>query len=332
MLNEEPSNVIKNVSILAALRSASEAEAPHRPHNQPAQTQKHSHRNPKRQKLDLDGTVDSPSSTTPTTTTNTLPSTAGTTPQPPPSAGGVHKLKGQNVMRSVSVPRQAPSSSSHDPIVKIEEGSGTNSPITTTSATATATNTANTTPAAAAAAAAGAGAGASASSKPTTPSAPSNPLADRIAKLTVGAEVAYKQSRPREDGSQWIQCHIISISGEGKSRRYEVADPEPDESTGAPGAVYKTSAAALIPIPPKGEGGGADGGGVGGGGDGPLKELPVGKNVLARYPETTTFYRAEVRALRRDKQGGEVYRLSFEDDNQELDVPRRYVLDVQGRW
>ena len=141
----------------------------------------------------------------------------------------------------------------------------------------------------------------------------------------MGAEVAYKQSRPREDGSQWIQCHIISISGEGKSRRYEVADPEPDESTGAPGAVYKTSAAALIPIPPKGEAGGD-------GGEGPPKELSVGKNVLARYPETTTFYRAEVRALKRDKQGGEVYRLSFEDDNQELDVPRRYVLDVQGRW
>jgi len=60
--------------------------------------------------------------------------------------------------------------------------------------------------------------------------------------------------------------------------RYEVQDPEPDEA-GGHGTTYKASANALIPIPKDSTG---------------LPQYPVGKQVLARYPETTTFYRAEV--------------------------------------
>lgn len=62
------------------------------------------------------------------------------------------------------------------------------------------------------------------------------------------------------------------------SVRYEVQDPEPDEA-GGHGTTYKASAGALIPIPKDSTG---------------LSPYPVGKQVLARYPETTTFYRAEV--------------------------------------
>lgn len=62
------------------------------------------------------------------------------------------------------------------------------------------------------------------------------------------------------------------------SPRYEVQDPEPDEAAGH-GTTYKASANALIPIPKDSAG---------------LQPYPVGKQVLARYPETTTFYRAEV--------------------------------------
>lgn len=58
-----------------------------------------------------------------------------------------------------------------------------------------------------------------------------------------------------------------------------------------------------------------------------LVDYPVGKHVLARYPETTTFYRAEVTAIKKD-----IYQLKFEDDqNQEMEVARRYVLDLGGR-
>ncbi|MGI4815520.1 MAG: SAGA-associated factor 29 family protein [Janthinobacterium lividum] len=79
---------------------------------------------------------------------------------------------------------------------------------------------------------------------------------------------------------------------------------------GKPGEKFITSAAALIPIPSTT----AD-----------LPEYPVGKAVLARYPETTTFYRAEVIAnLRKD-----ACKLRFEDDqNQEMEVARRFVLNL----
>ena len=96
-----------------------------------------------------------------------------------------------------------------------------------------------------------------------------------------------------------------------KGFRYEVQDPEPDES-GTGGQTYKATASALIAIP---------------GPDAILPDFPVGKLVLARYPETTTFYRAEVTGVKKD-----VYRLKFEDDqNQEMEVYRRFVLDVSSK-
>ena len=89
--------------------------------------------------------------------------------------------------------------------------------------------------------------------------------------------------------------------------RYEVQDPEPEE--GKDGQVYKTTASALIPIPPA---------------DGVLPDFPMGRQVLARYPETTTFYRAEVHGIRKD-----MYRLKFEEDaGQEMEVSRRFVLEL----
>ncbi|KAL9630379.1 MAG: hypothetical protein Q9164_006447 [Protoblastenia rupestris] len=233
MLNEEPSDVIKNIGILAALRTASETE----PLRLPQQTKP---RNPKRQKIDTDGATDSP-----------VPS-----PSVPPT---VNKLKGQSQIRSVSVPRQP------EPVVKIEEGL----------------------------------------------EGSKGPAGERAGKFFIGAEVAYKQAKQKEDGSQWIQCIITNTTDKGNKKIYEVQDPEPDEN-GAPGQVYKTTAAALIAIP---------------GRDAILQDFSVGKHVLARYPETTTFYRAEVTGSKK-----EVYRLKFEDDqNQEMEVGRRFVLDVSSK-
>ncbi|KAI9871782.1 MAG: SAGA HAT/Core module component [Pleopsidium flavum] len=134
-------------------------------------------------------------------------------------------------------------------------------------------------------------------------------LQERSGKLTVGAEVAYK---PSKEGD-WIQCTIISISGEGNKKRYEVQDPEPDDR-GAPGQIFKTSGAALIPISPPGA---------------PLLDFPKDKRVLARYPETTTFYRAKVISMKKD-----LCRLNFEGEDEkdkETDVDRRYVLDVGNK-
>lgn len=94
--------------------------------------------------------------------------------------------------------------------------------------------------------------------------------------------------------------------------RYDVQDPEPNEN-GEQGAVYKTTAASLIPIPQL---------------SAHLSTYPAGKQVLARYPDTTTFYRAEVMGARKD-----VYRLKFEgeEDDKEMEVDRRFVLDILGK-
>ena len=46
------------------------------------------------------------------------------------------------------------------------------------------------------------------------------PAGEKAGKFYVGTEVAYKQAKPKEDGSQWIQCNITSISGDGNKKRY----------------------------------------------------------------------------------------------------------------
>lgn len=77
-------------------------------------------------------------------------------------------------------------------------------------------------------------------------------------------------------------------------------DPEPDEA-GGHGTKYKALASALIPIPRESAN---------------LPPYPPGKQVLARYPETTTFYRAEVMGTKvcctpRHRGGGGVFPIHF---------------------
>lgn len=127
----------------------------------------------------------------------------------------------------------------------------------------------------------------------------------------VGAEVAL---RPKATGSEepdWIQGTVIRVIGEGKSRRYDVQDPEPDD-TGKTGQVHRTSASSMVTIPPLGQ---------------PLADYPRGKAVLARYPDTTTFYRAEVVGM-----NGSMVCLKFEgeEDERTTEVDRRFVLDHRG--
>ena len=55
-----------------------------------------------------------------------------------------------------------------------------------------------------------------------------------------------------------------------------------------------------------------------------LPIFPTGSKVYAKYPETDTFYNAEVRTFTKG-----MYTLMFEgeDDNKEMAVDKRYVLD-----
>lgn len=126
--------------------------------------------------------------------------------------------------------------------------------------------------------------------------------------LRVGSEVAYK---PRKGGEgEWFQCQVVKISADGL--RYEVRDPEPDEM-GNMGKLFKSTWKELIFIPPQDSA------------RGQVPSYPPGTKVLARYPETTTFYPAIVTGTKRDG----VCRLKFdgeEEVDKEMEVARRLVL------
>ncbi|PYI06859.1 hypothetical protein BO78DRAFT_342536 [Aspergillus sclerotiicarbonarius CBS 121057] len=244
ILQDEPSDVIKNLGLLTALRQASEAEAPHRAT---------SFSKSRKKRNDLDGSAtDSPGPSG-----NALPDKVGRT------KGGVQR---STSVSSTQV-RDGRDIRDSGVYVKIEEGAE--------------------------------------STKGT--------LAERSGHLVVGAEVVFKHNKNKQGvEGEGIQCIIKGISGDGVKKRYDVQDPEPNEN-GEQGAVYKTTAASLIPIPQIGS---------------TLPSFSLGKQVLARYPDTTTFYRAEVMGSRKD-----VYRLKFEgeEDDKEMEVDRRFVLDIPGK-
>ncbi|KAF5095422.1 hypothetical protein D0Z03_001838 [Geotrichum reessii] len=133
--------------------------------------------------------------------------------------------------------------------------------------------------------------------------------------ITIGSQVAFRLHKQRiniEEEEEWIQCEVTKVSADGN--RYEVRDPEPDEN-GNPGQSYKASFRDLIRIPPET-------------GTSNLPNYPIGAKVLARYPETTTFYRAEVMGT--TSRGGKC-RLKFvgeEEEGKEQEVERRVVLPI----
>lgn len=148
ILNEEPNDVIKNVGLLTALRTASESEPSRIPPSQKPRVNKRQ-RLDAPPKVDVDGLAESP----------------GPSPSVVISAS---RLKGSSV-RSGSV-ASVTAKDGKEAVVKIEDGVE--------------------------------------GGKGTLP--------ENRTKLTVGAEVAYQ---PTKEGD-WIQCTIISVSGEGKKKRY----------------------------------------------------------------------------------------------------------------
>ncbi|KAF1972566.1 hypothetical protein BU23DRAFT_534885 [Bimuria novae-zelandiae CBS 107.79] len=141
-------------------------------------------------------------------------------------------------------------------------------------------------------------------------------------RLTVDTEVLYRAPRSRagpapEDGEGTLH-RITSVIGEGKQRRYEIIDIDPDPAS--PCTPFRASVAHIIPIPPASS-------------NLTLPSLEPKKNVLALYPGTTTFYKAEVvngwKKAGREKAKEEYVTLRFEGED-EVDmvnsVERRYVL------
>ncbi|KAI3405096.2 hypothetical protein KGF56_002052 [Candida oxycetoniae] len=125
--------------------------------------------------------------------------------------------------------------------------------------------------------------------------------------IFVGSEVAFKL---RNRNNEWIQCEVVKILGDGI--KFEIRDPEPDENNN-PGQTFKANYKEILLIPPEDRK------------DEELMNYAYGTKVLARYPDTTTYYAAVVVGNRKDG----FVRLKFdgeEEVNKETEVKRRLVL------
>ncbi|KAL8309028.1 hypothetical protein RB597_009352 [Gaeumannomyces tritici] len=130
-----------------------------------------------------------------------------------------------------------------------------------------------------------------------------------------GQDVAFKPKQTvSSDSPDWYLGKVQQVLGEGKSRRYKVKDEDPDLPPDQR-TEYRTSASNMIPIP------------------GPSQELPnldKGKTVLALYPDSTTFYKAEVMGT--DAATGKVnLRFEGEETSGTLQlVERRFVVEYRS--
>lgn len=130
---------------------------------------------------------------------------------------------------------------------------------------------------------------------------------DSSEPIVVGSEVAYKLKNRHSE--EWIQCEVTKILADGM--KYEIKDPEPDENNN-PGQTFRATYKEILLIATPAE-------------SPRLIAFPFNSRVLARYPETTTFYPATVVGHKKD---GRV-RLKFdgeEEVNKETEVERRLVL------
>ncbi|KAJ9145052.1 SAGA-associated factor 29 [Pleurostoma richardsiae] len=154
------------------------------------------------------------------------------------------------------------------------------------------------------------------SAEPQLPGAGPASAAQR-SKVTFikGQDVAFKP-KPANPGesTDWYLGKVQQVLGEGKSRRYKVKDEDPDLPP-EQRQEYRTSASSMIPIPPAGA---------------ELSELEKGKTVLALYPDSTTFYKAEVMGT--DAATGKVnLRFEGEENSGTLQVvERRYVVEYRS--
>ena len=115
-------------------------------------------------------------------------------------------------------------------------------------------------------------------------------------------------SKSEPPDGEGILCRVTNVIGEGKQRRYEVQDA--DDSSDRP-PPQRASVSQLIQIPDSNKG---------------LIDLAKGKQVLAEYPDTTTFYKADVQEAWKGDGKTEWVKLRFEDDEVAREVERRFVL------
>ncbi|KAI1336661.1 SAGA-associated factor 29 [Xylariaceae sp. FL0016] len=125
-------------------------------------------------------------------------------------------------------------------------------------------------------------------------------------------EVAFKPKPANNEQTDWILGIVQDVRGEGKSRRYRVLDADVDENGHQ--KEFRTSASSMILIPKEGT---------------VLPPLDEGKVVLALYPNTTTFYKAEVHGM----DGENKVNLKFEGEESSSTmqaVTRRHVVEYRA--
>jgi SAGA-associated factor 29 len=133
----------------------------------------------------------------------------------------------------------------------------------------------------------------------------------RAKPFAKGDEVAFKPKLVGSEQTDWILGIVQSVVRESKARQYIVLDADFDENHHQ--KDFKTSASSMILIPKEGT---------------VLPPLEEGRVVLALYPNTTTFYKAEVIGM----DGTEKVNLKFEGEessNTMQAVTRRHVVEYR---
>lgn len=129
-----------------------------------------------------------------------------------------------------------------------------------------------------------------------------------------GDVVAFKPKGANgEASSDWIMGEVAQVLGDAKGRRYKVLDIEPDDQSKQ--KEYRLLAANMISIAPEDKAS-------------TLPDWESGQMVLALYPQTTTFYKAEVHSM--DKEGKVNLKFEGENDSTTLQqVERRFVIEYR---
>ncbi|ETW81917.1 hypothetical protein HETIRDRAFT_384414 [Heterobasidion irregulare TC 32-1] len=148
--------------------------------------------------------------------------------------------------------------------------------------------------------------------------------------LQVGRVVAFHPPAKNDvangdsDDTTWILARVTRCINQDKNR-YEVQDIEPQDD-GQPGQCYNTTLRAIIPLPDL-EASPSNAAHLNA-----YREFPVGSTVMALYPDTSCFYRAEVIGARFQAKGEiPAYKLKFEDDDDlEQTVHAQYVVEWPG--
>ncbi|KAJ7600594.1 SGF29 tudor-like domain-containing protein [Mycena floridula] len=127
-------------------------------------------------------------------------------------------------------------------------------------------------------------------------------------------------SEPEENN--WILAIITKCINADKNR-YEVMDPEISEETSEP-QTYNTTLRSIIPLPdPDAPAGSPSSLSA-------YRQFVAGDTVMALYPDTSCFYRAEVISTPKDQRHtkGPAYKVRFDDDdNQEHVVMAQWVVE-----